>query len=381
MRKTFFILALFILCVSCGKEKKEQPTDSGLFPSKFVTNLESGKTTRLYTLKNANGMEVCVTNIGARIVSIWVPDRTGAFRDVVLGFDNIESYIPVNTNYGAIIGRYANRIAGGKLTLSNGATYTLRQNNGNNSIHGGPRGFHTCFFDIHQPDNRTLICQYLSKNMEEGFPGEFLITVIYTLTEDNALGIDYEAKTGVLTAVNLTNHSYFNLSGNPGNTILDHLLYLNADSYTPTDAEMIPTGKIDKIANTPLDFTNLTAIGDRINDTTFEAIRFGNGYDQNFVLNSRDINVLAAKLVSPASGIAMEVYTTEPGIQVYTGNHMSGSDTGKNGIAYQRRSAVCLETQHFPDSPNHPNFPSTELRPGALFKSNTIYKFGVYNPN
>jgi len=380
MKKTLFILTLFALCVSCGKKetKEQSTTDSGLFPSKFVTQLESGKTTQLYILKNAKGMEVCVTNIGGRIVSIWVPDKNGNFRDVVLGFDNIESYIPINTNYGAIIGRYGNRIANGKLTLSNRATYTLRQNNGKNTLHGGPRGFHTCFFNIEQPDNKTLICKYLSKNTEEGFPGDLLVTVTYSLTDDNALDIGYEAKTNLLTVVNLTNHSYFNLSGNPENTILDHILYLNANAYTPTDEELIPTGKIDKVAGTPLDFNKPVAIGARINDTTFQAIKFGRGIDHNFVLNTKgEINNLAAKVIAPSTGISMEVYTTEPGIQVYTGNFMDGSTIGKNGIAYQFRTALCLETQHFPDSPNHPNFPSTELRPDAVYKSRTIYKFGV----
>lgn len=379
MKKIFYILALFALCVSCGnKETKEQPTDSGLFPSKFVTKMESGKTTQLYTMKNANGMEVCVTNIGGRIVSIWVPDKNGNFQDVVLGFDNIESYIPFTTNFGAIIGRYANRIANGKITLSNRTTYALRQNSGKNTLHGGPLGFHTCFFDIIQPDSSALICSYLSKNNEGGFPGDLAVTVTYTLTDNNALDISYEAKTNQLTVVSLTNHSYFNLSGNPENTILDNILYVNADAYTPTDKELIPTGKIEKVDGTPLDFTKPKVIGDRINDSTFEAIKFGNGYDHNFILNTNgSINTLAAKAVSPISGIIMDVYTTEPGIQVYSGNFLNGSQVGKKGIAYKFRTALCLETQHYPDSPNHPNFPSTELRPDSVYKSRTIYKFGV----
>lgn len=382
MRKILFILAVFTLCVSCGKkeakETKEQPTDSGLYPSKFVTTMEDGKTTHLYTLKNAKGMEVCVTNIGGRIVSIWVPDKAGNFQDVVLGFDSIEPYIPITTNFGAIIGRYGNRIANGKMTLSNRATYTLRQNDGKNTLHGGSRGFHTCFFNIDQPDAQTLVCTYFSKNAEEGFPGDLPVTVTYKLTDDNALDINYEAKSNQLTVVNLTNHSYFNLSGNPKNTILDHVLYLNADAYTPTNNELIPTGKIEKVAGTPMDFTKPKAIGDHINDSIFEAIRFGKGYDHNFVLNTKgDINTLAAKVVSPSNGITMEVYTTEPGIQVYTGNFLNGSNVGKKEIAYQYRTAICLETQHFPDSPNHPNFPSTELWPDSVYKSHTIYKFGV----
>jgi len=381
MKKALFILTVFALCVSCGKkETKEQVTTtaSGLLPSKFETKMEDGKATHLYTLKNAKGMEVCVTNIGGRIVSIWVPDKNGAFQDVVLGFDNIDSYLPITTNFGAIIGRYGNRIANGRLRLSNRAAYTLRQNDGKNTLHGGPRGFHTCYFNIAQPDSVTLVCSYLSKHLEEGFPGDLGLTVTYKLTDDNALDISYEAKSNLLTAVNLTNHSYFNLSGNPANTVLDHLVYLNADSYTPTDKDLIPTGTITKVAGTPLDFTKPRALGDRINDSTFEAIKFGKGYDQNFVLNTKgDINAVAAKVVSPSNGITMEVYTTEPAIQLYSGNFLNGSIVGKKGIAYPNHSAVCLETQHFPDSPNHPNFPSTELRPDSVFKSHTIYKFGV----
>ena len=379
MKKIFFILTVLAVCVSCvKKEAKEQPTKSGLYPSKFVTQVESGQTTHLYTMKNANGMEVCVTNIGGRIVSVWVPDKSGNFRDVVLGFDSIQPYIPVTTNFGAIIGRYGNRIAGGQFTLSNRATFRLRQNDGKNTLHGGPRGFHTCFFDIEQPDSSKLICKYTSKDGEEGFPGTMPVTVTYTLTNDNALDINYEATTNQLTVVNLTNHSYFNLSGDPKNTVLDNILYINADSYTPTDAELIPTGKIEKVAGTPLDFTNPTAIGNRINDTTFEAIKLGKGYDHNYVLNTKgDISTVAAKAVSPISGITMEVYTNEPGIQIYTGNFLNGKNVGKKGIAYQQRTALCLETQHFPNSPNQPNFPSTELRPDGTYKSHTIYKFGV----
>lgn len=380
MRTTFFVFAILCLSiVSCTKkETAEQTTASGLVPSKFETVTEEGKTTHLYTMKNAQGMEVAVTNIGGRIVSIWVPDKSGNFQDVVLGFDNVEQYVPFNTNFGAIIGRYGNRIADAKITLTNRANYELRKNDGKNTLHGGARGFHTRYFDIEQPDSLTLICTYLSKNMEEGFPGNLYVTVTYSLTEDNALDIKYEATTDLLTVVNLTNHSYFNLSGDPDRTILDHLLYLDADNYTPTNEELIPTGKIEKTAKTPMDFTKATAIGDRIDDVSFEAIKFGNGYDHNFVLNNPgDINHVAAKLTSPASGISMEVYTTEPGIQFYTGNFLDGSNIGKKGIAYNFRTALCLETQHFPDSPHRKEFPSTELYPDSIYQSQTIYKFSI----
>jgi aldose 1-epimerase len=368
-----------LLLGACGKkESAEQPTASGLIPSHFEKVLENGKTTHLYTLKNANGVEVSFTNIGGRIVSIWVPDKSGNFRDVVLGFDNVEPYIPFNTNFGAIIGRYGNRIGNGKVTLSNRANYQFRQNDGKNTLHGGARGFHTRYFDIEQPDSLTLICTYFSKHQEEGFPGDLHVTVTYRLTEENALDISYEATTNMLTLVNLTNHSYFNLSGDPNTTILDHLLYLDADNYTPTNAELIPTGKIEKVAGTPMNFTKPTAIGDRIDDVSFEAIKFGNGYDHNYVLNKPgNIDHAAARLSSPLTGITMEVYTTEPGIQFYSGNFLDGSNIGKKSIAYNFRSALCLETQHFPDSPNQKTFPSTELHPDSVYQSRTIYKFNV----
>jgi aldose 1-epimerase len=378
MKKTFFALAAIVLfAVSCGK-KEEQITASGLNPLKFEKTLEGGKTTHLYTMKNAKGMEVSVTNIGGRIVSIWVPDKDGVYRDVVLGFDNIESYIPFSTNFGAIIGRYGNRIAKGKIQLRNRANYQLRQNDGQNTLHGGARGFHTRYFDIEQQDSTTLICSYLSKHEEEGFPGNLNVTVTYQLTDDNALDINYEATTDLLTIVNLTNHSYFNLSGDPNNTILDHLLFLNAQQYTPTDAELIPTGKIEKVANTPMDFTTATAVGARIDNTDFEAIKLGNGYDHNYVLdNQGDISVLAGKLTSPLTGITMDIYTTEPGIQFYTGNFLDGSNIGKKEIAYNLRSALCLETQHFPNSPNQKDFPSTERHPDSVYQSRSIYKFTI----
>ncbi|MDR0733542.1 MAG: galactose mutarotase [Dysgonamonadaceae bacterium] len=381
MKKNIFILATSaVLLVSCGKGKTNEFTSaSGLQASRFETTLDDGKTTtHLYAIKNANGMEVCVTNIGARIVSIWTPDQSGNFRDVVLGFDNIQPYIPVKTLFGAIVGRYANRIADGKMTLSNRATYRLKANDGENILHGGVRGFHARYFNIEQQDSATLICRYLSKNGEEGFPGDMRVTVTYSLSGDNALRIDYEAEANQSTVVNLTNYSYFNLSGDPNNTILDHSLFVDADSYTPTNSELIPTGVIAKVNGTPMDFTTPKIVGERIDDTTFEALKFGQGYDHNYVLNhSGDVNRLAAKLVSPTTGIALEVYTTEPGLLVYTGNSLDGTDVGKNGIAYRSRTAVCLATQHFPNSPNIPSFPTTELFPGNVYHTQTIYKFMV----
>ncbi|MDR1720389.1 MAG: galactose mutarotase [Dysgonamonadaceae bacterium] len=379
MKKLFLTMGILsMLIVSCvKKEQAEQPTGSGLLPSQFEGIYENDST-HLYVMKNAKGMEVCVTNIGGRIVSVLVPDKSGEMRDVVLGFDNIESYKGINTNFGALIGRYGNRIAKGEFTLSNNLKCKLRTNNGANSLHGGPRGFHTQYFNIEQPDSVTLVCSYLSKDMEEGFPGNLQVTVTYRLTDDNALDISYEAMTDQLTVVNLTNHSYFNLSGDPNNTILDHLMFLDCDKFTPTDDELIPTGKLQKVAGTPMDFTTPTAIGARIDDTTFVDLKNGKGYDHNYVLNHPgDLSIPACKVVCPATGIAMSVYTTEPGIQFYAGNFLDGSDTGKKGIPYNHRTALCLETQHFPDSPNQPTFPSVELKPGDVYTSRCIYQFTV----
>ncbi len=381
MKKTLFaLLALPFILLSCEQKKAEQPTASGLLPSKFEGVYEEDSrrdSTHLYVMKNTNGMEVCVTNIGGRIVSVLVPDKNGNMQDVVLGFDNIENYKGIDTNFGAIIGRYGNRIAGGKFTLYR-VMYTLRQNNGNNSLHGGPRGFHTRYFNIEQPDAQTLVCKYLSRHQEEGFPGNLYVTVTYKLTNDNALDIGYEATVDHPTIVNLTNHSYFNLSGDPKNTILDHVVSMNCDSYTPTNEELIPTGEIVKVAGTPLDFTAPKSIGERINDSTFIDIKYGRGYDHNFVINTPgDLSKAACKVVCPATGIAMEVFTNEPGVQFYTGNFLDGTSTGKKGIPYQHRTALCLETQHFPDSPNHPQFPSTILDKDSVYTSRCIYKFSV----
>ena len=380
MKKTFFaLIALCLFVASCDKKAtvNTPSTDSGLLHSQFKSSTEAGDTTRLYRMKNAKGMEVCVTNIGGRIVSVMVPDKAGNFQDVVLGFDNINDYIPVTTNFGAIIGRYGNRIAEGKFTLDR-VNYTLGQNNGKNSLHGGTRGFHTRYFNIEQPNDQMLICKYYSKHNEEGFPGNLDVTVTYTLTDDNALDINYDAITDRATIVNLTNHSYFNLSGDPNNTILDHLFYIDADKFTPTDADLIPTGKIESVGKTPFDFRTMTTIGDRIDNTDDINIQYGGGYDHNYVLNNPgDINKVAAKLVCPSTGINMEIYTTEPGIQFYSGNFLDGTNIGKKKIAYQKRTAVCLETQHFPNSPNVPEFPSVVLRPDEVYNSRCIYKFGV----
>ena len=373
MKRLCMAVMAMCLLLSCG-EKREEATLSGLMKSDFVSEVE-GKPTALYVLKNKNGAEACITNYGGRLVSVMVPDKNGKMTDVVLGYDNIGQYVQSDGNYGALIGRYGNRINQGKFTLDD-IEYTLPQNNGAHCLHGGPQGYHARMWDAKQLNDQALELTYLSKDGEAGFPGNLDIKVTYTLTDDNAVGIKYEATTDKKTVVNLPNHSYFNLSGVPGSDVLDQLVMINADNYTPVDSTLIPVG-ISPVDGTPLDLRTPVAIGKQINDP-FQQLQFGRGYDLNWVLNTNgDKNVLAAKAYSPTSGIALEVYTNEPGIQFYTGNFMDGKDTGKHGVLYPHRGALCLETQHYPDSPNHPDFPSVVLNPGEKYLSECIYKFTV----
>ena len=373
MKRLCMAVMAMCLLLSCG-EKREEATLSGLMKSDSVSEVE-GKPTALYVLKNKNGAEACITNYGGRLVSVMVPDKNGKMTDVVLGYDNIGQYVQSDGNYGALIGRYGNRINQGKFTLDD-IEYTLPQNNGAHCLHGGPQGYHARMWDAKQLNDQALELTYLSKDGEAGFPGNLDIKVTYTLTDDNAVGIKYEATTDKKTVVNLTNHSYFNLSGVPGSDVLDQLVMINADNYTPVDSTLIPVG-ISPVDGTPLDLRTPVAIGKQINDP-FQQLQFGRGYDLNWVLNTNgDKNVLAAKAYSPTSGIALEVYTNEPGIQFYTGNFMDGKDTGKHGVLYPHRGALCLETQHYPDSPNHPDFPSVVLNPGEKYLSECIYKFTV----
>lgn len=374
MKKLILSVITVGLLFSCGFSK-EKETLSGLKPTDFESTL-NGKSTALFTLHNKNNMEVCITNYGARIVSVMVPDKAGKMTDVVLGYDNIADYIASPGNYGALIGRYGNRIANGRFTLDD-ITYELPKNNNGNSLHGGPEGFHTHIWTARQVNSQTLDLTYLSADGEAGFPGNLDIKVTYTLTEDNAIAIRYEATTDKPTVVNLTNHSYFNLSGIPGSQILNHQILINADTYTPLNEQQIPTGKIASVEGTPMDLRRPTVIGSSI-DKPFDQLITGNGYDQNWILNTKgDNNTLAAKAYSPDSGIALEVYTNEPGIQFYTGNFIKGTDVGKHGTLYPKRGALCLETQHYPDSPNQPGFPSTVLCPGEKYISECIYKFKV----
>ena len=375
MKKFVFALALVSLFAAACKEKPQEPvlTKSGLDPEQFVAQV-GDVTTGLYTLTNKNGMEVCITNFGGRIVSIMVPGKDSVFHDVVLGFDKIEDYMNVPSDFGATIGRYANRIAHGKFKLD-GKEYTLPLNNNGHTLHGGPEGWQYRAFTVEDVSPNSLQLSYVSKDGEMGFPGQVNVNVFFTLTDRNSLVIDYLARAAAPTVINMTNHSYFNLSGDPTRPITDHLLLLNADTTTPVDEWLIPTGKIVKVAGTPFDFTKAKAIGQDI-DADNEQIRFGRGFDHNWILNTGgNAGVLAASLMCPDTGIVLEVYTSEPAIQVYTGHFLHGTVTGKGGTAYQQRTAVCLETQHYPDSPNKPAFPSTVLRPGEKFESTTTYKF------
>lgn len=382
MKKTVVLWAISALVlVSCGGKKKqveqvvEIPTLSGLYASHFNDTVD-GKINQLYVLKNAAGMEICVTNFGGRLVSVVVPDKNGEKKDVVLGFSSIKDFRNNTSDFGALIGRYGNRIAKGKFTLD-GTEFTLPINNGANSLHGGPKGFQYQHFDIQPEGDNALVCTYLSADGEAGYPGNLNVKVVYTLTEGNAIRIEYEATTDKATVINMTNHSYFNLSGDANNTILDHVLFINADRYTPVKEDLIPTGKVDKVKGTPLDFTTPTIVGERVDDA-FQQIQYGLGYDHNWVFKADNTpETVACKLSCPSSGITMEVYTNEPAVQFYTGNFLDGSQTGKSGIVYQKRAGMCLETQHYPDSPNHPSFPSTVLKPGETYKSLCIYKFGV----
>jgi aldose 1-epimerase len=350
---------------------------SGLLVEAFE-KIVDGKQTGLYTLTNPSGSEVTVTNYGAKIVSMQVPDKNGKMTDVVLGHPTIEEYLASEEPYfGAVCGRTGNRIANGRFTLD-GKEYQLAVNNGPNSLHGGIKGFNAVVWDVKKATENSIELFYLSPDGEEGYPGNLSVTITYTLTDDNALDIAYRATTDKTTILNLTNHSYFNLSGEGDPSIGDHLLMLNADTYLPTDETAIPYGPAENVKGTPMDFTQPLAIGSRINDD-FQQLHFGKGYDHTYVLNknSDDEYGFAGYCISPKTGIKMEMHTTEPGVQLYTGNWMTGNFEAKNGNRYPERSAVCFETQHFPDSINKPDYPSVVLKPDEVFNSRTTYRFSV----
>ena len=369
------LLVCTVLMAGCTATTKEELTESGLKRSDFQTEV-NGEKTDLFVLKNKNKMEVCVTNFGGRIVSVMVPDKDGNMKDVVLGFDSIQDYIKYPSDFGASIGRYANRINQGRFTLD-GVEYQLPQNNYGHCLHGGPKGFQYRVYKGVQKSDQELQLTYLAKDGEEGFPGNLQCTVIMKLTDDNAIDIQYEAETDKPTIVNMTNHSYFNLDGDPSTDNSAYLLTLNADSYTPVDSTFMTTGEIVTVEGTPMDFRKPTAIGANINQD-FEQLKNGNGIDHNWVLNTQgDVNKVCATLESPTTGIVLDVYTNEPGIQVYCGNFLDGTLTGKKGIVYNFRASVCLETQKYPDTPNKPDWPSAVLRPGEKYNSHCVFKFSI----
>lgn len=336
----------------------------------------SGAAVDLYELTNAKGLTATITNYGAHLVSLKTPDRSGKMADIVLGFDSIEGYLGEHPYFGAIVGRYGNRIAKGRFTLS-GKEYKLAQNNGPNHLHGGTTGFNRVLWQAQSAGPSGVKLTYVSKDGEEGYPGTLTTVVEYTLTDANELRISYTATTDKETVVNLTNHSYFNLKGEGAGDILGHKMQIFADRFTPVDSTLIPTGELKPVAGTPFDFRQPHTIGERINAQD-EQIKFGGGYDHNFVLNGAMGTLRpAARVVEPSSGRTLDVLTTEPGVQFYTGNFLDGSNKGKGGKAYKHRFGFCLETQHFPDSPNQPKFPSTVLKPGGKYHTTTVFKFGV----
>lgn len=369
------LLPLALLLAACTNQNAGK-TASGLDPENFKAEYD-GKPTALYTLANDNGMEACITNFGGRIVSLMVPGADGQLRDVVLGFDSIQAYFPENnqTDFCASIGRYANRIDHGRLPID-GDTIQLPTNNFGHCLHGGPTGWQYGVYEAQQPNDSTLVLTMHSPDGDNNFPGNVTATVTYTLTADNRLAIDYSATTDAPTVINMTNHAYFCLSGDPESTVADDMLQIHAATYTPVDSTYMTTGEILTVAGTPMDFTTPKAVGQDFRSFDFEQIKNGNGFDHNWILATNgDITLPAAVLTSPASGIRLTVYTTEPGIQFYSGNFLDGTIKGKGGKPYVQHAGLCLETQHYPDSPNKPEWPSTMLRPGETYESHTVFAF------
>jgi aldose 1-epimerase len=389
LMKLHFKLLVPILClsmlISCtnSSTKNPQVSDESISKSVVLSQKEfqksiDGKNTDLYILKNKNGVEAAFTNYGARIISLKVPNQHGVQTDIIVGFSSVDQYIQSTEPYfGSTIGRYGNRIAKGKFILD-GTTYSLSINNGVNSLHGGKKGFQDVVWDTKQINEQSIAFSYFSKDMEEGYPGNLKVKVIYNLTDANELKISYEATTDKKTVVNLTNHAFFNLNGEGSGTILNHQIQINANFYTPVDSTLIPTGKHEPVADTPFDFRKFSIIGKRVADD-HEQLKNGKGYDHNYVLNNPNGNQLnhAASVEGDKSGIIMEVFTIEPGLQFYSGNFMQSKNTFKGGSKDDFRTAFCLETQHFPDSPNQPTFPSTVLNPGMFYNTTSVYKFSI----
>ena len=364
------VIAAACACLAQSPAKKGKPE----VDQQPWGTMPDGTPVSLYTLKNSNGMEARIATYGGAVVSLMTPDRNGKLADVVLGMDSVDGYRSQTNFFGALIGRYGNRIGHAQFTLE-GKTYHTPKNDGDNTLHGGPQGFDKKVW-VAKTIPGGLELTYVSKDGEEGFPGTLTAHVVYSLTDKNELRIDYTATTDKPTVLNLTNHSYFNLKGAGVGDVLQHQVTINADRFTPVDAGLIPTGELRAVKGTPFDFTKATAVGARI-DQNDEQLQFGKGYDHNWVLNKGQGGLTkAAEVYEPGSGRVLEVWTTEPGVQFYTGNFLDGIH-GKGGKAYPHRGALCLETQHYPDSPNKPNFPSTELKPGTTYKTTTIYRFSA----
>jgi aldose 1-epimerase len=386
MVKSFFLYT-FLFFIVMGCQTKKTPEDAAVISDSEFTiqstpfGTADGVPVTLYTFKNKSGLEVRIMNYGGIITHLFVPDRQGKIEDIVLGFDNLDDYLTKLPPYfGAIVGRYGNRIANGKFTL-NGVEYNLARNNGANHLHGGIKGFDKVVWDAETFDNTDAVglkLTYLSKDMEEGYPGNLKMEVTYTIKSTNEIQIDYHGTTDKPTVVNVTQHSYFNLTGNVRRDILDHEVMIKSDYLIPVDAGLIPTGELMSVADTPFDFNSITAVGNRI-DQDDPQLKLGGGYDHCWVLNktSEDALEWVAKAVDPVSGRVMELATTEPGVQFYTGNFLDGTLTGKGGVVYKQRFGLCFEPEHYPDSPNQNNFPNTILNPGETYKTTTIWKFGV----
>lgn len=375
------LLLLATLFTSCKKNQEEEKSSNTNTPSSMTTSpygeLPDGQEVKQYTLENENGTTVSVINYGGIITSIKARDKNGELADIVLGYDSLSSYLKSSPYFGALVGRYGNRIAKGKFYLDS-TLYTLPTNDNTNHLHGGPKGFDKVFWNITVLSDSSLHLTYESMDGEQGYPGNLSVAVTYSLTSDDELKIEYEATTDKKTVVNLTQHTYFNLTGDPTKSILDHQLWIDASQFLPVDPTLIPTGELQPVANTPFDFNKLTTIGERINNED-EQLKRGRGYDHCWVLpvESGDTVRKVAELYDPSSGRVVEVLTTEPGIQFYSGNFLNGTLVGKGGVNYNHRTGLCLETQHYPDSPNQPNFPSVLLNPGEKYTTTTSYKFGV----
>jgi aldose 1-epimerase len=372
----FALSAGVCILAGCASNENGEKSSASIEKQPFGT-APTGEPVDIYTLRNNKGAEARIMNYGGIVVSLKMPDKDGHFGDVVLGYDNLDSYVKNSPYFGALIGRYGNRIGGGKFTLD-GVTYQLATNNGPNCLHGGLKGFDKRVWTAkahESADGPQLVLHYLSKDGEENFPGNLKVKAVWTLTDDNALKLEYTATTDKDTVVNLTHHGYFNLAGK--GDILGHVVMIPADKFTPVDATLIPTGELKSVEGTPFDFRTPTAIGARINDDN-EQLKFGGGYDHNWVINKTlgDMTLMA-RVTEPTTGRVMEVWSTEPGLQFYSGNFLDGTITGKYGWVYEHRDAFCMEPQHFPDSPNKPQFPTTELKPGEVYHNVIMYKFST----